>query len=205
MSDRLKCLCEECTTTLLITYKFRVKAQEAQRILTLQDLDAPSRGLDNLLPKDTPTSFLSAMAEDAILDGDNADISLQTLQLLQQCGSLCDFDESRGTENSPPPSSATTIESSINNSADNSGDDEIINYVLPIIRPKNSVDHSEQQPTIRLKRKSRRSVKETPINYKCKQCGAGFFILKNLVAHLTQVHGIQEKYTCRVCEQGFTK
>lgn len=217
MSDRLKYLCEECTTTLLIMYKFRVKAQEAQRILALHDLDAPSKGLDNVLPNETPTSFLSDMTEDTAtaLCGDTGDFSLQTLQLLQHCGSLCDDlesqnEESRGTDNSPPPSSAatTTFESvsSLNNSAENSGDDEIINYVLPIIRPKNCVDHSgEQQPIIRLKRKCRRSVKETPINYKCKQCGAGFFILKNLVSHLTQVHGIQEKYRCRICYQELTK
>lgn len=216
MSDRLKYLCEGCTTTLLIMYKFRVKAQEAQRILALHDLDAPSRGLDNVLQNETPTTFLSDMTEDtATLCGDTGDYSLQTLQLLQQCGSFCDElesqnEESRGTENSPPPSSAatTTFESvsSLNNSAENSGDDEIINYVLPIIRPKNCVDHSgEQQPGIRLKRKCRRSVKETPINYKCKQCGAGFFILKNLVSHLTQVHGIQEKYRCRICDEELTK
>lgn len=218
MSDRLKYLCEECTTTLLIMYKFRVKAQEAQRILALNgDLDAPSKGLDSVvLPYETPSNFLSDITEDnaAAVLGDTGDFSLQTLQLLQQ--SFCDDlesqnDESRGTENSPPPSSAatTTFESvsSLNNSAENSGEDEIINYVLPIIRPKNCVDHSDQQqqPAIRLKRKCRRSVKETPINYKCKQCGAGFFILKNLVSHLTQVHGIQEKYRCRICDEESTK
>uniref|UniRef100_A0A336LYG1 CSON007673 protein n=1 Tax=Culicoides sonorensis TaxID=179676 RepID=A0A336LYG1_CULSO len=212
MSDRLKYLCGECTTTLLIMYKFRVKAQEAQRILAIHDLDAPSKGLDNVLSNETPTSFLSDMTEDAsAVLNETDEFSLQALQLLQQCGSLCDAlesqnEESRGTENSPPPSSAatTTFESvsSMNNSAENSGEDEIINYVLPIIRPKNCIDHSgEQQPTIRLKRKCRRSVKETPINYKCKQCGAGFFILKNLVSHLTQVHGIQEKYKCRICDE----
>ncbi|XP_063695553.1 zinc finger protein ZFP2-like [Culicoides brevitarsis] len=213
MGDRLKYLCEECTTTLLIMYKFRVKAKEAQRILELHD--APSKGLNNVLVDENPTNFLTEMADHTnTVTNEIGDFSLQTMQLLQQCGSFCGDleslnEESRGTENSPPPSSTatTTVESvsSLNNSAENSGDDEIINYVLPIIRPKNCIDHSvEQQPLIRLKRKCRRSVKETPINYKCKQCGAGFFILKNLVSHLTLVHGIQEKYRCRICDEETT-
>lgn len=208
-------MCDECATTLLIMYKFRVKAQEAQRILALQELETHSSAgggstrstfdsFDSLLPTPsscTPTTSSGTPdeADDAMFNlNDSFDIN--TAELLQSYDPLTDLEESLSTSGVlTPPSTAPTED----RSTENSGDDEIINYVLPIVKSIKS-EPSEPQ-AVRLKRKGRRSVKETPINYKCKQCGAGFFILKNLVNHLKVQHAIQEKYSCHGCNMAFTK
>lgn len=200
-------------------YKFRDKAQEAQRILALQELETgtnadisaciePPNCFSNVLP--TPSSCMPD-TDDAMFNL-NDSIDINTVALFDNYNPLTDFEESGGgtstgllTPASSIGSSNGTVDMTSTNSAENSGDDEIINYVLPIIKPKNSVVEDKESQAVRLKRKGRRSVKETPINYKCKQCGAGFFILKNLVNHLVQQHSIQERYTCQMCNESFTK
>lgn len=210
-------MCEECVTTLLIMFKFRDKAQEAQRILALQELETNSNVdisacidantsscFDSVLP--TPSSCVTD-TDDAMFNL-NDSIDINTVALFENYNPLADLEESGGgtsTGISTPVSSRGTADAASTISGDNSGDDEIINYVLPIIKPRNSVLEDKEPQAVRLKRKGRRSVKETPINYKCKQCGAGFFILKNLVNHLVQQHSIQERYSCHLCNESFNK
>lgn len=217
--SKIKTMCDECVTTLLIMFKFRDKAQEAQRILALQELEMSSSVdvaacidshasscFDSVLP--TPSSCMTD-TDDAMFNL-NESIDIATVALFENYNPMADLEESAGgtsttsTGLSTPASSRCTADAASTNSADNSGDDEIINYVLPIIKPKNSVLEDKEPQAVRLKRKGRRSVKETPINYKCKQCGAGFFILKNLVNHLVQQHAIQERYSCHLCTECFT-
>lgn len=222
--SRIKNMCEECVTTLLISVKFRDKAQEAQRILALQELESNGTTVDllnctegghvtcfeGLLPPAvTATAVAAGGGDDDAIFNLNDSIDINTVALFESYHPMTDLEESSGggtsTGISTPASSRGTADAASTNSADNSGDDEIINYVLPIIKPRNSVLEDKEPQTVRLKRKGRRSVKETPINFKCKQCGAGFFILKNLVNHLVQQHAIQERYSCTICNESFNK
>lgn len=205
-------MCEECVTTLLIMFKFRDKAQEAQRILALQELES-NTNVDVgacIDPNNTASCFESVLAtdNDDTMFNLNDSIDINTVALFENYNPIADLEESGGgtsTGLSTPVSSRGTADAASSVSGENSGDDEIINYVLPIIKPKNSVLEDKEPQAVRLKRKGRRSVKETPINYKCKQCGAGFFILKNLVNHLVQQHSIQERYSCHLCNESFNK
>lgn len=194
-------------------FKFRDKAQEAQRILALQELES-NTNVDVAACIDPNTNTSSCF--DNVLATDNDDtmfnlndsIDINTVALFDNYNPIADLEESGGgtsTGISTPVSSRGTADAASTMSGENSGDDEIINYVLPIIKPKNSVLEDKEPQAVRLKRKGRRSVKETPINYKCKQCGAGFFILKNLVNHLVQQHSIQERYSCHLCNESFNK